>query len=250
MKTVLAYLAAAGSVLGSSSSAQDDASLGSVYARVGGGVSFVNDWDQDVTYSPDLGGIFPCPPGFGCPAVIRPTPDGQNLNSSEGIVATAAIGFDYADGIRTELEYRYASADIDSKVVTFSTAPEGVIPPDPEVQTPREDSINAHFILTNFYFDFTNSSPFTPFIGGGVGGAFVANENGDRDAVLAYQGRAGVSLTISEGFYLDGEYVYLRTNELAFGPDIEDLTTFPAIPNISGDRYVSSSVMMSLRKHF
>ena len=60
--------------------------------------------------------------------------------------------------------------------------------------------------------------------GGGVGGAFVSKENAERDAALAYQGRAGVSLEMGTGFTADFEYIYLRTNELEFGPSADEFT--------------------------
>ena len=155
--------------------------------------------------------------------------------------------FDYADGIRTELEYRYAKSDVDlvTPIGGFSESSGPLAPYDPDAE------IKAHFLMTNFFFDFANSSPLTPFIGGGVGGAFVSNENAERDAALAYQGRAGVSLEMGTGFTADFEYIYLRTNELEFGPSADEFTAEgPFGRAATGDRYQSSSVMVSLRRRF
>ena len=195
MKSGLAFLAIASAALmtGAAEAQDDDAALGSVYVRAGAGYTFVNNWDQDFTYNPDA--VF-----------VMPPPTGQTIENGDGVIFTGALGFDYADGIRTELEYRYAATEFDSV---------------------------------------------TLFIGGGVGGAFMENENGQRDAALALQARAGVSYELSSGFLADVEYVYLRTNELSFGPDIDDFEpSGPVGPNIGDDRYQASSVMMSLRKHF
>ena len=211
--------------------AQDSAPRDGAYIRLGAGVTLVKDWDQDLAFNPDL--VF-----------VSAPPTGQRVANSEGFLAAAALGFNYADGIRTELEYRYASSKIDS--VTLETPVIG-----PTVIPTANDDVNVHFLMSNFYFDFTNNSRLTPFIGGGVGGAFVENETGDRDAALAYQGRAGVSYDFGDGFAADVEYVFLRTNKLAFGPDAEDFAPAgPFEPAVTGDRYQSSSVMVSLRKQF
>jgi len=206
-----------------------------VYMRIGGGATFLNDWEQDYVFNPNI--LF-----------FDPPPRGQRLDLGSGFLAGAAVGFDYADGIRTELEYRYASVSIDSAAVDqFDFMSGFALTP----FTPDEDSIDAHFVFTNFYFDFHNNSPLTPFIGGGVGGAFVSNESGERDAALAYQGRAGVSLALGGGFSADLEYIFTRTNKLAYGPRVEDfMETAPFGPAVIGERYQASSAMLSLRKFF
>ncbi|MEO1135586.1 MAG: P44/Msp2 family outer membrane protein [Pseudomonadota bacterium] len=211
--------------------AQDEAINDGMYVRAGVGVSFVNDFNQEFVYNPD--------------AVFAMTPPvGQTIENDTGFLAAFALGFDYTEGIRTELEYRYASSGIDS--VTLDDPLNG-----PTASTPINDDIVSHFLMTNFYFDFYNSSPLTPFIGGGVGGAFVENESAQRDAALALQGRAGVSLAVGGGFSADLEYIYLRTNELAFGPKVDDFEPGgPAGPAVVDERYEASSIMMSLRKQF
>lgn len=200
------------------------------YIRVGAGATFVSDWAQDYAFNPAM--VF-----------VTAPPTGQTLSNGEGFLAGVALGFDYADGIRTELEYRYASSQIDSVTTNNLTGP--------VTATSANDDLNAHFIFSNFYFDFYNQTRLTPFIGGGIGGAVVENENGARDAALAYQGRAGVAVAINNGFSVDVEYIYVRTNKLVYGPGVDDFTpTGPFDTNISGDRYEASSVMISLRKQF
>ncbi|WP_411816967.1 P44/Msp2 family outer membrane protein [Hyphococcus sp. DH-69] len=201
------------------------------YVRFGAGINFANDWSQDYSYNPDA-------------TFVTPPPTGQMVENGEGLVAAFALGFDYADGIRTELEYRYASTKIDGYSVIDPVA-------GPTPTTPVNDDIVAHLLMSNFYFDYTNQSPLTPFIGGGVGGAFLEDASANRDAALAYQGRAGVAYAIGGGFSADVEYIYLRTNKLVFGVDEDDFVAGgPAGPSINGDRYETSSVMLSLRKQF
>ena len=207
-----------------------DAVVDGVYVRVATGANFGGDWDQDITYNPNL-------------AFVVAPPSRQMLAIGEGLTAAFALGFDYADGIRTELEYRYARTAVESLTVGGGFAPDATSFPDAD--------LSAHLVMANFYFDFTNDSPFTPFIGGGVGGAFVTNENGDTDATLALQGRAGISYDLGDGVSFSTEYVYLRSNKLVYGPNDGDFTPAgPFEPRIDGDRYQTSSMMVSFRKKF
>ena len=151
-----------GDALPGAAIAQDAVDDG-VYVRVAAGANFASGLDQDITYNPNL-------------AFAVAPPSRQMLAIGEGLTAAVALGFDYADGIRTELEYRYAKTDIDGVTVGGGFAP--------DVTTFPNEDLAAHLVMANFYFDFTNDSPFTPFIGGGVGGAFVSNEVGATDAAL------------------------------------------------------------------
>ena len=210
--------------------AQEETLSDGMYVRLGGGVSFASDWTQNIAYNPNQ--VFPA----------IPAASAQTLENGQGFVAGAAVGFDYTDGIRTELEYRYASTSIDS--VTFDGGARLGLP------APVEENVTAHFVMSNFFFDFYNSSPITPFIGGGVGGAFVTNENGARDAALAYQGRAGLAYALGGGFSADLEYIYLRTNDLVYGPADEDFTATGPSVRLDGEYYQSFNVMLSIRKQF
>lgn len=209
------------------------------YIRAAAGISFTSDLEQDVTLAPDA---------FRCLA-IGCNPDRQLIDLGSGWVAGGAIGFDYADGIRTELEYRYAANDIEALTLSEQGTEivRGGLNPLPAVVN---DEFTAHFLMTNVFYDFRNSSRLTPFVGIGVGGAFTENENGDRDAVLAYQGRAGVALALNGGLSIDLEYIYVRSNDLTYGPVDEDFTPGSAEFRLSNDRIEASTVMLGLRKQF
>ena len=232
MVAPVACLALAASVgLPSSAFAQNESSAreDGLYFRLGAGATFASDWEQDFTYNPAA--MF---------VVVPPT--GQAIGGGNGFTAGAALGFDYADGIRTELEYRYAATGIDS-ITDVGGASAGV-------SRGSDEDISAQFVMANFYFDFYNQSAITPFIGGGVGGALVENELGQKDGALAYQGRAGLSLAVGGGFSADLEYIYLRTNDLVYGPADDDFIPTGPVVRADGEAYVSSSVMISLRKPF
>ena len=184
-----------------------------------------------ISYDPDI--VF-----------ISAPPDRRQSEISSGLVGALALGFDYDDGIRTELEYRYAYADIDT--ITLA----GCLIGCPETSSSSE-RFQTHLLFSNFYFDIDTGTALTPFIGGGVGGAFAVNDLGQRDAALAYQGRAGVSFEISEGFAVSTEYVFTRSNNFDFDVNDDDGGLLAAsITGFSGDRYQSSSAMISFRRKF
>ena len=238
---VLAFSAAAAVAASSGAAlAQQENAGDGLYVRVGAGASFASDLDQDIDR------VFR---DFSSCAAIGCNPDRQTLSLDTGFVVSAAAGFNYTQGIRTELEYRYEKPGISSRQFFEAgfDVTDSRLTGFPELSN---DDINVHFVFSNFYFDFNNDTRFTPFIGGGVGGAFARNENDDRDAALAYQGRAGISYDLGGGAALDAEYIYLRTNDLVFGSVDEEFVVEGASARIDGDNYVSSSVMLSVRVQF
>jgi opacity protein-like surface antigen len=77
--------------------------------------------------------------------------------------------------------------------------------------------ITALSFLINGYFDFVNSSRFTPYISGGIGMANldykIANWS-DYDSVFAYQVGAGIAFAINQHFIIDLKYRFFSTEEL------------------------------------
>ena len=195
-----------------------------IYIRVGAGVTFASDLGQSITYDPSA--VFAV-----APATTQTSTFGNDITFA------TAIGFDYDDGIRTELEYRYAATDIETIVLSGGAGP--------DVTTSPSEQFRVHFLMSNFFFDFPNDSAFTPFIGGGVGGGFAVNHESQQDAALAYQGRAGIALDLGGDASVDLEYVYLRTNDFEFATP-----TRAPITGVGGDSYQSSSAMISFRKKF
>ncbi|MEZ5893819.1 MAG: outer membrane beta-barrel protein [Parvularculaceae bacterium] len=210
--------------------AQDEGADDGLYLRVGVGASFAKDWSQDFTYNPDV--VF-----------VDTPPTGQTIENGRGKTFGAAIGFDYADGIRTELEYRYAATNIDA--VTLDDPVNGPTP-----ASTVNDEMHAQFVMANFYFDLLNNGPLTPYVGGGVGGARVANENEQHDVALAYQARAGVSYALASRTSVDFDVSYLRTNKFAFGPNDDEFAPGGPIFRADGARYAATTVMIGLRQQF
>jgi outer membrane protein OmpA-like peptidoglycan-associated protein len=89
-------------------------------------------------------------------------------------------------------------------------------------------NVNALSVMGNVYYDFVNDSPFTPYLGVGIGGVNVAAGNikqsglplsDDSNFVLGYQGIAGVSYAVDANLSLRADYRYLRTENATWGVD-------------------------------
>ena len=213
--------------------AQDAASTtaGQLYVKAGIGGVFVRDLDQSLTFNPNTL----------LTAIARP--ESRLTNIDNGLAAAAAIGFAYPAGTRTELEYRYSAPTISSvsDVSPFI---------DPTTANDVDD-FTTHLLMSNVYYDFKNTSPITPFIGVGVGGAFVSNGLGESDAAFAYQGKVGFEAAMSDSLAIGVEYSYTRSRDLAFGPSDDDFTADgPVGPRADGDGYVASTVLATIRKTF
>jgi opacity protein-like surface antigen len=222
-------VAAAVAIFATPALAADDEGAGrasGVYLRGAGGVVFGETLEQDLSWNPAV--VFVTPP-----ATAKATDLG------DGLAIAAAIGFQYAR-TRTELEFRRMEASVDAVAYAGGAAPAAL---------PVNDDLVAHALMSNVYFDLVNKTPFTPYIGVGVGGARVENELGERDAVFSYQGRAGLEVAIGERFAIGAEYVYFRTLDVRYGPK-EFTAGSPAGPRTDGDAFVSSSVMGTVRVLF
>lgn len=117
-------------------------------------------------------------------------------------------GYKFGNGIRTEAELGVRKNTISNIDTTIATADSG--------------DTRADTALVNVIYDFHNNSRFTPYLGAGVGVAhishgmvkLVASDTvHDDDYVLAGQGIAGVSYTLSEKWDTFADYRYLITED-------------------------------------
>ncbi len=124
----------------------------------------------------------------------------DTLTMHPGIGVSAAFGYRLSNNFRTELEVAYRTNDIDDDLNVTSDA----------TSAPH----TSVAIMSNLYFDFRNSSRFTPYIGAGIGAARVNNPryyvlyDGMSNPIehvpleewtLAYQGMAGLTYTLDPG---------------------------------------------------
>ena len=97
---------------------------------------------------------------------------------------------------------------------------------------------SALSMLGNFYIDFVNNTPFTPFITAGMGVARIGLNDIDGhdydDTVFAYQVGVGVAFAINKNMNIDLKYRYFATTD----PDFEGIEAEFASHNVyCGFRY-------------
>lgn len=152
----------------------------------------------------DLGASIP----FNSKASISLNDEIANTDASykPTIAFTSAVGYAFNQNFRVDLEYGYQEPDFD-KIAGVNM--DGVA------------SLAVHTALANGYYNFRNSTKITPFIGGGVGAAFLEINSGAggslSDTVLAYQGTAGAFYAVNEHLAVTGSYRYMDTEDGAFG---------------------------------
>jgi opacity protein-like surface antigen len=196
-----------------------------LYLRGGAGAVFAETLDQSLSYAPTVVGL----------ATAKETP------FDAGLSWFGAVGFQFAGGTRTELEYKRMTPPFDAVIYSGGPAPNPA--------APFDENFTVQAVMSNVYFDLVNDSRLTPYVGVGVGGARVENELGERDAAFAYQGRAGVEVAVSDRLSIGAEYVYFRTLEVVYGPK-EFVAGGPAGPRTDGDPFASSSVLGTVRLMF
>ena len=131
--------------------------------------------------------------------------DNADASYTPTIAVTSAVGYAFNQNFRVDLEYGYQEADIDRIA---------------GVNVDGAASLTVHTALANGYYNFKNSTKITPFIGGGVGAAFLEGNLGSAsasDTVLAYQGTAGASYSVNDHLAVTGSYRYLDTEDGALG---------------------------------
>jgi OOP family OmpA-OmpF porin len=126
--------------------------------------------------------------------------------------AFAAIGYGLGKYFRTELETSYRRATPETVSGTGSGNATGIV-----------ETVG---VMANFLVDIPTDSIITPYVGGGVGGAylrfddvgsaFAGNAIHDDPIQFAFQGIAGVAFEIGPNFDFTVDYRYFRTMEGSF----------------------------------
>lgn len=152
------------------------------------------------------------------------------------------VGFDYG-AVRLEGELSYKQGEMATITDRIDN-----------VQFHGESgNIGALAVMFNTFFDLHNSSPVTPYVGGGVGFAaihlsdtYVAEfgppiyEEGD-DSVFAYQIGTGVEIALKQRLSLDFGYRYFAATKANFDPN----------PYISSElKFKSHNIAIGLRALF
>ena len=148
-----------------------------------------------------------------------------------------AVGYDMS-GFRSELEFGYHALGI--KSVTVGAGPNASSSGDMKIPT----------LMINAYYDFHNSTRFTPYVGGGLGAAHLGfptssgfGNTGSSDNRFAYQAMTGLAYTPESMPATDWSvgYRYL-------GASAPQFTS--ATGHISADAMKTHSLEFGFRYHF
>ena len=149
----------------------------------------------------------------------------EEVEFDTSFVLGAAIGYDFGYG-RSEVEVGYRSHNIDD--------------------WSGEGDVTALNFLLNGYYDFHNDTAFTPYVGFGLGFAYMdlhdveiggVSYGDDDDIEFAYQLGGGVGYAISETLTAEIGYRYFATT------DVE-------IHSTDVVEYDSHNISLAIRKSF
>jgi len=144
--------------------------------------------------------------------------DGYDLGTIEYdpvFASSFAAGFNFGM-FRIEGEWGYQGNNVDYKYDHYYDDYD-----DDYYDDDDESDMTVYSFMGNFYLDFVNPSPVTPFITGGIGIANVELFDAD-DTVLAYQVGAGLAFAINPHMSIDVKYRYFVTEDLDLeGYDVE-----------------------------
>lgn len=151
-----------------------------------------------------------------------PPNDSVELDGDSDAVEAVALGYDYANGWRSEVEISHRFNDTGSWY-------------DPEFQEMVGTSdIRAWSAMINLYRDFNQGGTVQPYLGGGIGiSQLQFNADGsvngtdvsvdDNDEVFAAQAIAGLGWRLSQRWTADASYRYFYVPDASFsGASFED----------------------------
>jgi len=197
--------------------------------------------------------------GIGAGPTIMQDPSGSFTTSSRNVVGSSfkakmdpgfavslSAGYEglFIPEFRVEGEINYHSNQIKSVSGPFFGGSLGAT-----------GSFDAIGLMVNGYYDFLTGSPWTPYLGGGVGAGHVAVSDAgipaagtgtfsDSDWKFAYQGIAGVRYGVTPTLSLSLDYRYFSTLD----PKFTFSTPIGAVSAKS--EYHTHNIMLGLAYHF
>ena len=132
------------------------------------------------------------------------------------------VEFDSGYALGVSAGYAFMFARIEAELAYQKNDMDRVIQPGSPPLAASGDIKNLS-VLLNGYYDFTNHTAITPYVGAGFGLARVEVDNivrpgqvvlGDKDTVFAYQVGAGVAFALSDEITLDLKYRFYGTPDV------------------------------------
>lgn len=137
----------------------------------------------------------------------------RTIEYDPGLTYLGNVGYGWREGIRVEGEVMHSR----SNVVRMLNAP---------ANSSYDGQLDNTDLFANVFYDINTNTRFTPYIGAGVGVAFVTADkigvfsNGGfidgTETELAYQGIAGVAAKLDKNWSLTADYRYIRSTEPSF----------------------------------
>jgi opacity protein-like surface antigen len=185
--------------------------------------------DQDVVRTTTVGAL--------APAIIE-----TNLDWDRGASLSAVLGYRLNANLRVEGELARRSNDIDRvRLPTGFTASGG-------------GDIAVTSVIFNALYEFSTGSPLNPYVGAGLGAAYLdfditdsLSSASDTNSAWAFQAIAGVNWAVSPRWELFAQYQYFWV------PDAGIAATTRRTPSSNTyelDDYRSQSVSVGLRYRF
>ena len=157
-----------------------------------------------------------------------------NEQYEDGFAAGAFVGWVLDSNFRLEGEGMYRSADIDDVIMIRDGLLSPPTPPGTRIDAGGDAQVGT--AMVNLYYDLTFlESEILPWIGGGLGGAFVDYEIdatvpdpmdpfstiqllGAKDTtwVFAYQFMAGITFPIGQGMSMSAAYRFFQTQDFVY----------------------------------
>ena len=151
----------------------------------------------------------------------------------KGFLYSAGFGYDFGD-FRAELNYRKDSLDIDKYSSTVGATTTAA--------TSAKGDFDASTIGVNIFYDFNNSSKFTPYIGAGIGSTKIDTKNtviegtpvaNADDSKTSYNLKLGISYEVAKSseLYLEGTYLSISDVELS-DAKIDDIKNYSVLAGL------------------
>lgn len=137
------------------------------------------------------------------------------IKHDNGYRIAGSIGYEFGNGIRSDIEVAYAKYDIDSMAHPLING---------GGDTDGRGDVSSISTLLSVYYDFQNSSPFTPSLGIGVGPVRLSANNttadnanftttDDTDWVTGVGSTLGVAYALSDQLSVVADYRFLWTTK-------------------------------------
>ncbi|WP_319410141.1 outer membrane beta-barrel protein [uncultured Desulfosarcina sp.] len=169
--------------------------------------------------------------------------EGATGEMDSGYTIAAVVGYDFGY-FRLEGEVAHRENDIGAITLLGN-------------DTVSSGDVTSTAFMLNGYLDMENRTPFTPYLGAGIGYNFV-EDNGtavyggsttvrydDSDSVAAYQLTAGIAWDVTKTFVLDLSYKYLYSDDIEVAG-----TSNWGVTNTGKIDYESQNFMIGLRWYF